>query len=200
MTMKKQFGFTLIELMMALVIAAILLAVGVPSLRMFIQNNKIIAARDDLRSGLFLARSMAVKDNLTGCVCSASNINAPACDGGANWETGWIAFLNVAGNCEYAAGNDVLLKVYDGSKNAPGEFAIRSDDASINANNYVRFNSRGIPQQINGAGQRGNFTICDDRGVPVDANGDSVARAIILSPSGATRDTRHALQVTACPF
>jgi len=205
MVMKKDSGFTLIELMITLIVAAILLTVGVPSLKTFIQNGKIIEARDSLRNALFVARSSAISDKKTACVCPTANANdaVPACKADGNWETGWIAFTEVAvasGTCVYDGGADILLRIYDGSDNNSATFAVRNDNPSINTPNYVRFNSRGAPVQANGTGQQGVFSICDDRGVVVDGAGKSRARAIILSISGSTRDTNTAAQVTACPL
>lgn len=76
-------GFTLIELMTAIVIVAILLAVGTPSFTTFIQNMQIRSVAESLQSGLNLARDEAVKRNArvslwlvdglaSGCALSAS--------------------------------------------------------------------------------------------------------------------------------
>jgi type IV fimbrial biogenesis protein FimT len=203
--MKKESGFTLIELMITLIVAAILLTVGVPSLKSFIQNGKVTEARDSLRSALFVARSAAISEKATGCVCPTADAAAvvPACKNDGNWETGWIAFAEItdaSGACVYDGGTDILLKVYDGSNNDSTTFAIRNDNPSINTPNYVRFNSRGAPVQQNGVAQQGTFSICDDRGVVVDATGKTRARAIILSVAGSTRDTNIAAQITGCPL
>jgi type IV fimbrial biogenesis protein FimT len=56
-------GFTLIELMIGLVMVAVMLAIGVPSFRSFILNQRLRATSSDLRIALTLARSEAVKRN-----------------------------------------------------------------------------------------------------------------------------------------
>jgi type IV fimbrial biogenesis protein FimT len=56
-------GFTLIELMTALGISAILVAIAVPSMRTFIENSRIRAASESLQNGLLLARNEAVRRN-----------------------------------------------------------------------------------------------------------------------------------------
>ena len=55
--MKKENGFTLIELLTTLVIAAVLLTIGVPSMRDLIRNNRLIAATNTFVSSLNIARS-----------------------------------------------------------------------------------------------------------------------------------------------
>jgi type IV fimbrial biogenesis protein FimT len=54
-------GFTLLELLVTLSIAAILLAVGVPSYVTFIDNNRVTSQANDLLYGFNMARSEAIK-------------------------------------------------------------------------------------------------------------------------------------------
>lgn len=56
-------GFTLVELMTALGISAILVAIAVPTMRSFIENSRIRAASESLQNGLSLARNEAVRRN-----------------------------------------------------------------------------------------------------------------------------------------
>lgn len=56
-------GFTLVELMTALGISAILVAIAVPTMRSFIENSRIRAASESLQNGLALARNEAVRRN-----------------------------------------------------------------------------------------------------------------------------------------
>ncbi len=56
-------GFTLIELMIGLTIVAMILAIGVPSFGVWIQNTKIRNAADAMANGLQLARAEAVRRN-----------------------------------------------------------------------------------------------------------------------------------------
>jgi type IV fimbrial biogenesis protein FimT len=58
---KRQRGFTLIELMTVLVVAAVLLGVAVPSLSSFIISSRLRSATSEIASSLALARSEAIK-------------------------------------------------------------------------------------------------------------------------------------------
>lgn len=60
---KKQIGFTVIELLMSLVILAVLLMIGLPSFRQFIQKNQIKASAEAIQNGIQLARAEAVRTN-----------------------------------------------------------------------------------------------------------------------------------------
>ncbi|HXV08626.1 MAG TPA: GspH/FimT family protein [Burkholderiales bacterium] len=58
-----QRGVTLIELMLALVVLAVLLTLGVPSFQAWLQNTQIRTATDALMNGLQMARTEAVRRN-----------------------------------------------------------------------------------------------------------------------------------------
>ena len=56
-------GFTLIELMVTLAVAAILLSVGVPSFQYILQSNRVSTQTNELITGISAARSEAVRRN-----------------------------------------------------------------------------------------------------------------------------------------
>lgn len=62
-TLHNQSGVTVIELMIGLVIIAILLAIGAPSLGDWVQNTRIHTAAESIVSGLQLTRAEAVRRN-----------------------------------------------------------------------------------------------------------------------------------------
>jgi type IV fimbrial biogenesis protein FimT len=70
-------GFTLIELMMALVIGAILLTIGVPSFQSFIVNQRVKTTAFEIVAALNYARSEAIKRN--------RSLTLDATDSGATW-------------------------------------------------------------------------------------------------------------------
>ncbi len=73
-------GFTIIELMMVVVIAAILATVALPNLRDLIVSQRIKTSASDLYAALVYARSEAVKRN--------APITLQATGGGVVWGTG----------------------------------------------------------------------------------------------------------------
>lgn len=56
-------GFTVVELMMGITVAAILVAVAAPQMSVFVQNSRIRASSESLQYGLSLARAEAVRLN-----------------------------------------------------------------------------------------------------------------------------------------
>jgi len=92
--MEKQFknGFTLIELMVALVIAAILLGVGIPSFSNAIANSRMSGTYNDVAQALYIARSEAVKGSERIKVCPRATGDANVC--GTDWTDGILVFVD----------------------------------------------------------------------------------------------------------
>jgi type IV fimbrial biogenesis protein FimT len=83
-------GFTIIELMVTLTLAAILLGVAIPSFRGMIANNRIVTQSNDLVGAINFARSDAITRNASITLCRTANATATTCAGSlANW-TDWI--------------------------------------------------------------------------------------------------------------
>jgi len=86
-SMRKQRGFTLIELMVILAIVAIIAGFGVPQIIGLIQNNRVVSQVNNLSAQLQYARSEAVR--------RASAINVIANDTGTtNWKGGWTVYID----------------------------------------------------------------------------------------------------------
>lgn len=90
---RAQYGFTLIELIIGLIVLSILLAVAVPSYQSVIAEQRVRTTVTDLHSALALARSEAIKRN-------ASVSLAPASGG---WSAGWQIASPVTGQPELLA-------------------------------------------------------------------------------------------------
>ena len=56
-------GFTLVELMITIVVAAIVLALAVPSYRMFVEKRQLTAAAETIVNFIATAQSMAIRRN-----------------------------------------------------------------------------------------------------------------------------------------
>ena len=63
--MRKKAGFTLVEILVVISIAAILAVIGVPQYGRFVAKNKVRGAASDLLQNMRLARTMAIKENQT---------------------------------------------------------------------------------------------------------------------------------------
>lgn len=94
--MRRLRGFTLIELMITLALAAIILTLGVPSFRDIILNNRAATQSNELVTAMNVARSEAVRRGARVSVCPSND--QATCTGGTDWAIGWIVFLDGAAN------------------------------------------------------------------------------------------------------
>lgn len=81
-------GFSLIELMIAIAVMAIMAAVGIPAYQTMVLNNRIATTTNNMLGLLQMARSEAITQRRTITVCPSSNMTS--CDAGAAWHGGII--------------------------------------------------------------------------------------------------------------
>ena len=105
-----QRGLTLIESMMAVVLLALMLGLGLPSLQTMLDSNRVAREASWLQSDLRMARAEAVRRGAPVGLCASSN--GTACTAGATWRQGWILFSNARGDGSFdAAAGDQILRV-----------------------------------------------------------------------------------------
>lgn len=102
-------GFTLIELMITIAIAGILLAIGVPSMRDMIHQNRLTGHVNEFVAANLLARSEAIKRGSQVTLCRSANAESSnTCSTGAgNWSSGWLV---VVLNPDDATQNEILSR------------------------------------------------------------------------------------------
>jgi type IV fimbrial biogenesis protein FimT len=154
-------GFTLIELMVAIAIAALLVAMAIPNFSVSIKNSRLTAKANDLMVGLKMARQTAISRSVPTFVCHSNNAdtNTPICGGpGSDWNTGFILYsaptktLTTAKRF-YAPAADTLIQQID---IADGQKIIIT---ATNATNIVSFGSDGYLFDSAAV----EMQICDDR-------------------------------------
>jgi len=174
---KTDSGFTLIELMIALAIVAILATLAAPSFRETIQNNRMTTQYNELLTSLSVARSEAIKRGTTVTVCKSNDQNTPLC--GGNWQDGWLIFVDIgASEGEYSAGEE-LIRVH-GSLSGGNTLNFARDSVSY-----------GSDALAVGA-STGTFTLCDDRG-------DSASKGLVVSNTGRVRQAIASDTLASCP-
>jgi type IV fimbrial biogenesis protein FimT len=150
-------GFTLIELIVTISVAAILLALAVPSFQSLMISNRITAQTNDLVSDLAFARSEAIKRGATVTVCYANT--ATSCGAGTDWTQGWMVFVD-AGTAGDATG-DTILRLHE---------ALRGNNTlTSSVNHYISYYPSGTVDAPE------TFTLChaavQGRTVAVSASG-----------------------------
>ncbi len=98
-------GFTLVELAITLVIAAIVLAVGAPNLQGMLAKYRVDGQYTGLMDDLLLAREEARNSGAPTAVCASSD--GSSCTGGS-WAAGHIVFRDAGDAGTVDAGDTVL--------------------------------------------------------------------------------------------
>ncbi len=166
--MKKQTGFTLIELIIAVVIFGIMAAIAAPNYSSFIRSNRASAAYNTLVGTISLARLEAVKSSRVVSMCISSN--QTSCDDttATEWNNGWIVFSDFDGDGVVdSSDGDTILKTEPATGSG---ITITSDYTSL-----LSIAPRGRLRK------QGSFVICDGSGE--DENG----RALNLWVTGLGR-------------
>ena len=166
-------GFTLIELMVTVALLAVGLALGTPYIRDAVMNVRMTGQANDLMADLALARSEAVKRNVTVSLCTT--IDGVTC-GGGTWADGWLVFPDLNGNVTQDAATEPALKSRGKLDGA----------ASVEVCGDVGGGPRYLSYKPSGTSGSGivNFVICDSRTTALNG------RSIDITNTGRANVTR----------
>lgn len=186
----------MVELMITLFIVGILLSIGIPSLKTFMQGNRLIAASNSLVSAIHIARSEAIKQNVGVTVCESQD--GISCGNSGDWKNGWIVFVSpnytLASNGQPCSGPNVncLLRVNEGFDNS--QLQITGVDPNSANVSSLAFTSRGLPLAANGSSTSAVFSVCG-----LNSGGTTdVSRAVVVGVSGRARVSDNSA-VISCP-
>jgi type IV fimbrial biogenesis protein FimT len=166
-----QSGFTLVELMVTLIIAAIMVTMAIPSFTATIQNNRATAQINEFVSTLNLARTEAIKRGARVTVCKSPD--ATNCyTSTTGWEQGWIVFVDSDADDTHDSSETILL-----TSEGLAAGTTLTGAAGADVNNYVSYRPSGKTTfPINGGEVA--LILCDSR------NDESRMKAITVAPTG----------------
>lgn len=114
-------GFTLVELMVALLIGAIVLGYAIPSFNSLMRKQELVAQLSSLNSAFAFARAEAIaRSEAVGICGSTDGIN---CSNSTDWDSGWVIYLD--------SDRGTPLRVED---DLAGQVTLRSEVSEINFN------------------------------------------------------------------
>ena len=145
-------GFTLVEFMTILAIAAIFTTLAVPGYRNMIQNNKATSAANKLSASIQLARMEAVRRGVSVAVCPTANNNFTACGSSSQWSDGWIVYVDSDEDNTIDALSE-RIKVSEGFSSDANVTSV-SDAISYDGSGFL--NSGGVSFSISTPGCTGN--------------------------------------------
>jgi type IV fimbrial biogenesis protein FimT len=156
-------GFSVIELMVTVTIAAVVLGMAVPAFQETIRNNRTAAATNQLVAALTLARSEAVNRNVQVTLARRGPTNQV-------WEAGWDVFVDIDADGVFN-GTDVLLKRYDP---LPTGYTLRT----TTNNDWIAYLGSGAGVGSDATSNAETFSLCD-------GSADTIkSRSIVISATG----------------
>lgn len=123
-------GYTLVELMVVVVIAAILLSLGMPRLKSLVSDYQLRGAADDLFAAINLTRSQALSRGQRVMLAPPDN---------TDWRTGWVVFVDLNGNQQFDAADELIFQ----QESPPPGVSVQSAFSSGQAAAYVAYNGGG---------------------------------------------------------
>jgi type IV fimbrial biogenesis protein FimT len=170
-------GFTVLELLVTLTIAAVLLITGLPSLQAFSDRQRMKAAVGTLHNDLLLARSEAVFRGMEVIACPGGR--AEGCADSSDWSGGWIVFGDANGDRERQSGEAVLRH---------GQWFQRLRITGSAGRTQIRFFPDG-----SAPGSNGSIWFCG-------MDGPAQARRLVISNAGRIRrDLGPDIDPVLCP-
>lgn len=165
-------GFTLIELIITVAIAAVVVVVGIPMFRETVSQNRLTATVNNFVTALNLTRSEAIKRGTRVTLCKSTDGATCAVTGG--YEQGWIVFVDAPPMAERDADNtqELLVRVYE---RLSGVGLTLTGNAMVS--DYVSYDSSGVARLKTGAFQAGTLTLCES----------PMGRQVVLGSAGRIR-------------
>lgn len=162
-------GFSSIELMITIVVAAILATVAIPSMSDFIHQTRLSGNVNEFIAAAMLARSEAIQraGAVTVCRSDGAETGSDACDRStSNWSSGWLIYVGTAADTpdpDPTSAHKILAR--------QGAFPAGTRITPASSATAVTYNANGAPWPA----PPGSFTFTFNNNFP---------RMVCFSPSG----------------
>jgi type IV fimbrial biogenesis protein FimT len=153
MTHLRSRGLTLIELMIAVAVVAVLMALAAPSFEQAVNGNRLSSAAAETIAAAQLARSEAIRHNRRVVLCRSEDGSACSATN-ASWP-GWIVFVDT--DADGTRDNDEPV-VKSGTVDAP--LQLLASAAVVGANQRITFRGDGTARTAAGQLFNGSVAVC----------------------------------------
>ena len=167
-------GFTLIELMITLSIAAVLMVVAVPSFVLYKKNAELTSIANTLLAATNAARGEAMKRGMSAMVVPTNN--------GSDWTTGWVVFVDKNNSRTYSDTTDTLVL---SQAALPTGISVTGNNNATGTTPYIMFDASGYSKSKTGG--FGALSISFARTDVGTADLYSQTRRIIIASTGRVR-------------
>lgn len=167
-------GFTLVELMVAIAIGALLMMVAAPGMVGFQRNAELTSRANALLAAVQAARGEAMKRGMAALVVPAGD--------GSDWRRGWVVFVDQDRDQRYDAARDITVLEQPA---LPAYFELTATGSAASEAPYFLFDASGYPKTRTGAFGGGSLTIARTD-VPAAARTEQ-SRRLVVGSTGRTR-------------
>jgi type IV fimbrial biogenesis protein FimT len=155
-------GLTLIELMIAIAVGAVLVALAAPSFTQALGKSRLSSAASELTSAVQLARTEAIRNNRRVTLCRSED--GSACSSASSAWPGWIVFVDTDSD-GVRDSNEPVVK--SGTFNSP--LQVLSSAALTAAGERITFRGDGTARASNGQSLlTGTLAVCIALADPAD--------------------------------
>ena len=166
-------GLTLIELLAALGVLAVVLVLAVPAWHGWLIEQRLTTETNRLAGTLAYARGEAMRRGERVTLCPSPD--GLACADSGDYAQGWLLFVDSAATAQGGDGVE-RLRVADASR-------LEAIQGNLPVERYISYTPDGRTRLLSGGFQAGTLTLCDS----------GRARQLVISATGRVRS-----QVSAC--
>ncbi|RYX91048.1 MAG: prepilin-type N-terminal cleavage/methylation domain-containing protein [Comamonadaceae bacterium] len=170
----RQRGFTLIETIVTIALAALLLMVAAPAMTAYKRSSEMTSATNRLLAAVNATRGEAMKRGVT-------TLLVPSL-GGSDWSTGWTVFVDIDGTQALPAGGRGVIA---STGALPSYVKVSGNGAASGGAPYLMFNASGYSKTKSGAFGALSFTL--SRSDSPDSGASGMTRKIVISSTGRAR-------------
>ncbi len=174
-------GFTLIELMITIALAAVLMTLAVPSFVQYQRNSELTSLTNSLLAAINAAKGEAMKTGRNSFVIPK----------GTGWNSGWVVYIDVNRDGAYTEGTDITVQTQDALKSY---FNITGNSIAAGSTPYIKFDNSGYSTDTNMAPVALTLEIA--RTDTSSGNAAEETRRVVIARTGRVRSCKPSTDTT----